>query len=220
MAAGSLWMLSLASLLKFSLRCHETEIGWCWCLQLAGDLGTEVVGADSDQGRVDQTSVGGSVGVRSSNSVGKGSTVGEDLRFSISIALAIVSVSVWVSVASVSIGIRSGISVVSIESISISLWFSISLTLAVVSVSIDSGVGEGNSLGHSVKSLGDGVKTSAGAEGDTSNQELGISLSVSLAVVSSSTRDGDIGGVDARSGLETDDGVGGVGVASIAQVLS
>ena len=41
-----------------------------------------------------------------------------------------------------------------------------------------------------------------------------------LTVVSSSTRDGDIGGVDARSGLETDDGVGGVGVASIAQVLS
>ena len=68
------------SLLKFSLRCHETEIGWCWCLQLAGDLGTEVVGANSDQGRVDETSIGGSDGVRSGNSVGKGSTVGEDLK--------------------------------------------------------------------------------------------------------------------------------------------
>merc|ERR1719515_385795 len=152
---------------------------------------------------MDETSIGGSNGVRSGNSVGKGSTVGKDLGFSISITLAIVSVSVWVSVASVSIGIRSGISVVSIESISISLWFSISITLAIVSVSVDSGmVGEGDSLGHSVKSLGDGVKTGAGAEGDTSNQELGISLSVSLAIVSSSARDGDIGGVDTGGGLE------------------
>merc|ERR1719277_1554109 len=95
------------------------------CLQLARDLGTEVVGANSDQGRVDQTAIGGGDGVRSGNSVGKGSSVSEDLRFSISITLAIVSVSVWVSVASVSIGIRSGISIVSIESIS--LWFSISI---------------------------------------------------------------------------------------------
>ena len=41
-----------------------------------------------------------------------------------------------------------------------------------------------------------------------------------LTVVSSSARDGDIGSVDAGGGLETDDGVGGVRVASIAQVLS
>merc|ERR1719445_2261035 len=193
------------------------------CLQLARDLSTEVVGANSNKGRVDESSIGGSDGVRSGNSIGKGSSVGEDLRFSISITLAIVSVSVWVSVGSVSIGIRSGISIVSIESISISLWFSISITLAIVSVD-SSVVGEGDSLGHSVKSLGDGVKTSAGAKGDnrsnTSNQNLGISLSVSLAVVSSSARDGDIGGVDARGGLETDDGVGGIGVSSITQILS
>merc|ERR1719322_1689548 len=137
----------------------------------------------------------------SGNSVGKGSTIGEDLGFSISITLAIVSISEWVSISIGSVAIWS-VSVVSIESISISLWFSISITLAVVSVSINSSVvGEGNSLGHSVKSLGDGVKTSAGAEGDTSNQELGISLSVSLAVVSSSTRDGDIGGVNTGGGL-------------------
>ena len=79
------------------------------------------------------------------------------------------------------IGIRSGISIVSIESIS--LWFSISITLAVVSISVDSGmVWEGDSLGHSVKSLGDGVKTGAGAKWHNwSNQDLGVSLSISLA---------------------------------------
>merc|ERR1719270_2999813 len=193
------------------------------CLQLARDLGTEVVGADSNQGRVDEASIGGSNGVGSGNSVGKGSTIGEDLGFSISITLAIVSVSVWVSLSIGSVSVWS-VSIVSIESISISLWFSISITLAIVSVTVDSGVGEGNSLGHSVKSLGDGVKTGAGAEGDnrsnTSNQDLGISLSVSFAIVSGSAGDGDIGSVDARGGLETDNGVGGVGVASIAQVLS
>merc|ERR1719515_499767 len=113
-------MFSISAKVQFG-RCHETEIGWCICLQLAGDLGTEVVGANSDQGRVDQTSVGGSDGVRSGNSVGKGSTVGEDLRFSISITLAIVSV--WVSISIGSVAIWS-VSIVSIESISISLWFS------------------------------------------------------------------------------------------------
>ena len=41
-----------------------------------------------------------------------------------------------------------------------------------------------------------------------------------LTIVSGSARDGDIGGVDAGGGLETDDGMGGIGVASVAQVLS
>merc|ERR1719270_2816428 len=109
-------MFSISAKVQFG-RCHETEIGWC--LQLARDLGSEVVGADSDQGRMDQTAIGGSYGVWSGNSVGKGSTVGEDLGFSISITLAIVSVSVWVSISIGSVAIWS-VSIVSIESISIS----------------------------------------------------------------------------------------------------
>merc|ERR1712025_30007 len=137
LAAGSLWMLCLASLLKFSLGDVMKLKLVGVCLQLARDLGTEVVGANSDQGRVDQTSVGGGDGVWSGNSVGKGSTVGENLGFSISITLAIVSVSVWVSISIGSVAIWS-VSIVSIESISISLWFSISITLAIVSVSVDS----------------------------------------------------------------------------------
>merc|ERR1719422_911233 len=113
LAAGSL-MFSLRDVMKLKL------VGVC--LELARDLGTEVVGANSDQGRVDETSVGGSDSMGSGNSVGKGSSVGEDLRFSISITLAIVSVSVWISISIGSVAIWS-VSIVSIESISISLWF-------------------------------------------------------------------------------------------------
>ena len=72
MFSRSLLRFSLGDVMKLKL------VGVC--LQLARDLGTEVVGADSDQGRVNQTSIGGSNGVRSSNSIGKGSTVGEDLK--------------------------------------------------------------------------------------------------------------------------------------------
>ena len=44
---------------------------------------------------------------------------------------------------------------------------------------------------------------------------------LALAVeVSDGAGDGLVGGVDAGGGLETDNGMGGVGVASIAQVLS
>merc|ERR1719270_1754060 len=115
-------MLCLASLLKFSLgdvmKLKLVGVG----LQLARDLGSKIVGANSDQGRVNQTSVGGGDGVGSGNGVGKGSTIGEDLGFSISITLAIVSVSVWVSISIGSVAIWS-VSIVSIESISISLWF-------------------------------------------------------------------------------------------------
>ena len=68
------------SLLKFSLGDVMKLKLVGVCLQLARDLGTEVVGADSDQGRMDQTSIGGGDGVWSGNSVGKGSTVGEDLK--------------------------------------------------------------------------------------------------------------------------------------------
>ena len=68
------------SLLKFSLGDVMKLKLVGVCLQLARDLGSEVVGANSDQGRVDQTSIGGGDGVWSGNSVGKGSTVGEDLK--------------------------------------------------------------------------------------------------------------------------------------------
>merc|ERR1712025_1188902 len=107
LAAGSLWMLCLASLLKFSLGDVMKLKLVGVCLQLARDLGTEVVGTDSDQGRVDQTAIGGGDGVRSGNSVGKGGSVSEDLGFSISITLAIVSVSVWVSISIGSVAIWS-----------------------------------------------------------------------------------------------------------------
>ena len=65
------------------------------------------------------------------------------------------------------------------------LSISLGLTLAVVvggSVGVAvavSGVGEGVSLGHGVSTLGDGVQTSAGAEGDI-GVETGISVSITL----------------------------------------
>merc|ERR1719195_1646867 len=83
---------------------------------------------------VSKTSI--SKGIRSGISIV--SVVSISLWLSISGSLSIVSIGVWVSVASVSIGIRSGISIVSIEgisiSISISLWLSISRSLSIVGI--------------------------------------------------------------------------------------
>ena len=59
------------------------------------------------------------------------------------------------------------------------LSISLGLTLAVVAEAVGvSGIG-GVSLGHGVKALGDGVQTSAGAEGDI-GVETGISVSITL----------------------------------------
>ena len=153
--------------------------------RLAWDLGSGDVGADSDKGRVDKSSVCGSDGVGSGDSVGKGGAIGEDLGISVSITLAVVVGSVGVSVDS-------------------------------------SVVWESNSLGDGIESLSDGIKTSAGSEGDSSDNHLRVSISVTLAVVSGGAGDGDVGGVHAGSGLEADDGVGGVSiwVSGVTQVLS
>merc|ERR1719154_927084 len=100
---------------------------------------------------------------------------------------------------------------------------SLSITLAIVGIakmSIRS-----ISLGRGIKSLGDWVKASAGAEWDTVGiwgisgiQESGVSLSLSLTLaimISSSTWDRDIGSVHTWSTLKTIDmsDMGGIGVA-------
>jgi len=75
---------------------------------------------------------------------------------------------------------RGSVRVGSIESISIG----VSRPLAKV-VSIESSipsVGEGSSLGHRVKSLSDGVKSTAGAKGDTS---IGIREAITIGKVGS-----------------------------------
>merc|ERR1719348_2008294 len=51
------------------------------------------------------------------------------------------------------------------------------LANVVTSISSISSIRKGDSLGHSIKSLGDGVKTSAGAKGDSSCISIGIGVS-------------------------------------------
>merc|ERR1719234_461095 len=119
--------------------------------------------------------------------------------------------------------IDGGIWVSSISSVQKS-GVSLSITLAIVAkMSIRS-----KSLGRGIKSLGDWVKTSAGAEWDTVGiwgisgiQESRVSLSLSLTLadvsisISSSTWDRDVGSVHTRSTLETNaiSDMGGIGVA-------
>merc|ERR1719187_430923 len=99
-------------------------------------------------------------------------------------------------------------SIASVQESRVSL--SLSLTLAkvvsVVTISIRS-----IALGRGIKSLGDGVKTSAGAEGDAvvsrvedSGVSLGLSLTLAIVVeISSSTGDRDISSVDTGGTLQT-----------------
>ena len=127
---------------------------------LAGNLGSKVVGADSDMRGVDEASrsVGNTVG---SSSVGQRETsIEEELRVGVSRSLAIV-----------------------VETIGMS-------------------IGQGHTLGHRVQALGDGVQSSAGAEGNSSSvgQQLRIGIGRPLVVeVTSSTWDWDIGSVDTGS---------------------
>merc|ERR1719468_841006 len=79
-------------------------------------------------------------------------------------------------------GVAVGVAVVSISiSVSRSLADIVTIVAGIAEVA---GVGEGNSLGHGVKSLGDGVQASAGAEGHTSIgvgvAVVGIGISTSL----------------------------------------
>merc|ERR1719234_2378123 len=123
--------------------------------------------------------------------------------------------------------IDGGIWVSSISSVQKS-GVSLSITLAIVAkMSIRS-----KSLGRGIKSLGDWVKTSAGAEWDTvgsgiwvssigSVQESGVSLSLSITLanvsisISSSTWDRDVGSVHTWSTLQTNNmsNMSGIGVA-------
>ena len=115
--------------------------------------------------------------------------------------------------------IGSGIWVSGIQNLGISLGF----TLAIVSMSVVSMSIGSKSLGGCVKSLGDWVKTSAGAEWDTvvsSIEKLGISLGITLAIVAvvgniaSSTWDRGVQGVHAGSTLQTNNAMGmGIGIA-------
>merc|ERR1740131_298682 len=121
--------------------------------------------------------------------------------------------------------IGSGIGVSSIASVQESR-VSISITLAIV-VSVVSTEVRSISLGGGIKSLGDWVKTSAGAEWDTgvvsTIEKSGVSFSLSLTLanivgISGSAGDGDIGSVHTGSRLESYTIAKSIGVASIASV--
>merc|ERR1740131_238883 len=119
--------------------------------------------------------------------------------------------------------IGSGIGVSSIASVQESR-VSISITLAIV-VSVVSTEVRSISLGGGIKSLGDWVKTSAGAEWDTgvvsTIEKSGVSFSLTLANIvgiSGSTGDGDIGSVHTGSRLESYTIAKSIGVTSITSV--
>merc|ERR1719228_789325 len=81
------------------------------------------------------------------------------------------------SIAISSEGIR--ISIAEICSISISLWLGISRSLSIVVSMIAQTIVRNSSLGHRVKSLGDWVKTSAGAERNMSSIAVSIWVTIS-----------------------------------------
>ena len=126
--------------------------------------------------------------------------------------------------------IDGGIRVASISSIQES-GVSLSITLAIVSkvsITITKMSIRSISLGGGIKSLGDWVKTSAGAEWDTvvsTIEKSGVSFSLSLTLaivsvvsnISSSTWDRGIGSVHTGSTLKTNDmsNMGGIGVAKV-----
>merc|ERR1719187_2815690 len=95
-------------------------------------------------------------------------------------------------------------SIASVQESRVSLSLTLAKVVSVVTISIRS-----IALGRGIKSLGDGVKTSAGAEGDavvSSVEEIGVSLTLAKVVdiaISSSTGDRDVSSVDTGSTLET-----------------
>merc|ERR1719187_213902 len=99
-------------------------------------------------------------------------------------------------------------SIASVQESRVSLSLTLTKVVSVVAISIRS-----IALGRGVKSLGDGVKTSAGAEGDAvvssveeSGGSLGLSLTLAKVVdiaISSSTGDRDVSSVDTGGTLET-----------------
>ena len=75
------------------------------------------------------------------------------------------------------------------------LWISFSISLAIVEMRIR----ESNTLGHRIQSLGDGIKTRAGAEWNSCVEESRVSISRSLAIESCSTGDWLVESVDTGS---------------------
>merc|ERR1719320_708967 len=162
---------------------------------LARNSSSEVVGAQTNVGRVDESGGGGS------DCVGE-SSIGS---------------SIWVA------------SIASIEESRVSLSFTLAIVVTIGSIRVSSIGIRSIALGGEVKSLGDGVKTSAGAERNSSSistvQESGISLSLSLTLaivvdksVPSCTGHGDISSVDTGSALEANTVAESIGVASITSV--
>ena len=131
-----------------------------------------------------------------------------------------------------SIGSSIGVaSIASIEESRVSLSFTLGIVVTIGSIRVSSIGIRSKALGGEVQTLGDGVKTSAGAERNSSSssistvQESGISLSLSstLAIVvdksvPSSAGHGDISSVDTGSALEANTVAESIGVASIASV--
>merc|ERR1719187_1954873 len=99
-------------------------------------------------------------------------------------------------------------SIASVQESRVSLSITLTIVVSVVTISIRS-----IALGRGIKSLGDGVKTSAGAEGDAvvsrvedSGVSLGLSLTLAKVVdiaIASSTGDRDVSSVDTGGTLET-----------------
>merc|ERR1712038_1996816 len=113
-------------------------------------------------------------------------------------------------------------SISSVEESRVSLSFTLAIVVSVGSIRV-------SSITIRSKSLGDGVKTSAGAKRDSSSistvQESGISLGVSITLavvdksVPSSTRDRDVSSVHTGGTLETNIiGKGNSSITSIASV--
>merc|ERR1712106_1030588 len=112
---------------------------------------------------------------------------------------------------------------------------SISITLTIVSKTMASiGSIRSNSLGGSIKSLGEGIKTSAGGEWDTGSISVG-SMSIRVASITSvekswvsfsitltlaSTRDREVSSIDTGSTLHTQAVAKSIGIAGIAGIAS
>merc|ERR1719499_1563290 len=120
-------------------------------------------------------------------------------------------------------------SIASIEESRVSLGFTLAIVVSVGSIRVSSITKRSIALGGGIKSLGERVKTSAGAERDSSSistvQESGVSLSVSITLavvdksVPGSTRDRDISSVHRGGALETNTiGQGETSITSIPSI--
>merc|ERR1719499_2412717 len=125
-----------------------------------------------------------------------------------------------------SIGSSIGVSsIASVEESRVSLSFTLAIVVSVGSIRVSSITVRSIALGGGIKSLGERVKTSAGAERDSSSistvQESGVSISLAVVdkSVPSSTRDRDISSVHTGGALETNTvGQGETSITSIPSI--